>query len=100
MSEATQSVNTGNPARPREKQVKPVEVGCGVSGSFGEYIADPNPNIKWQVGNRIFGQIVKAVDKSQFEVRWDDGKTFAVFANSLSKESTFASLPPSFIPEQ
>jgi hypothetical protein len=52
------------------------------------------------VRKRIFGRIVKAVDKSQYEVCWDDGKTFAVFANSLSKESAFASLPPSFIPER
>lgn len=100
MSEATQSVSTGNAARPREKRVKRLEVGCRVSGSFGEYIANPNPNIKRRVRKRIFGRIVKAVDKSQYEVCWDDGKTFAVFANSLSKESAFASLPPSFIPER
>ena len=56
MSEAKQSVGTGNAARPREKQVKGLEVGCQVSGSFGE--------------------------------------TWADFANSLLKESAFASLPP------
>ena len=100
MSDATQSVSTGNAARPREKRVKRLEVGCRVSGSFGEYIANPNPNIKRRVRKRIFGRIVKAVDKSQYEVCWDDGKTFAVFGNSLSKESAFASLPPSFVPER
>ena len=70
MSDATQSVSTGNAARPREKRVKRLEVGCRVSGSFGEYIANPNPNIKRRVRKRIFGRIVKAVDKSQYEVCW------------------------------
>jgi len=70
MSDATQSVSTGNAARPREKRVKRLEVGCRVSGSFGEYIANPNPNIKRRVRKRIFGRIIKLLVKRSIGIPW------------------------------
>ena len=67
-------------------------------GSFGNYVPNPNPNIKRRIRMKLYGTIVRAVDKKQYEVLWDNNKTSLVFANSLAKETPFASLPPSVIP--
>ena len=82
------------------ERVKRLEVGCRVSGSFGEYRPNPNPNIKRRVRKRIFGHIICAVDRKKYKVRWDDGRETEVFSNCLSKESLSAALPPDLPPSR
>jgi hypothetical protein len=82
------------------ERVKRLEVGCRVSGSFGEYRPNPNPNIKRRVRERIFGHIICAVDRKKYKVRWDDGRETEVFSNCLSKESLSAALPPDLPPSR
>ena len=71
--------------------MKRLEAGCRVSGSFGDYVPNPNPNIKRRIRMKLYGTIVRAVDKKQYEVLWDNNKTSIVFANSLAKETSFVS---------
>ena len=78
--------------------MKRLEAGCRVSGSFGDYVPNPNPNIKRRIRMKLYGTILRAVDKRQYEVLWDNNNISIVFANSLAKETSFASLPPSVIP--
>jgi len=92
MSEAT-TVNS------RKRPVKRFDVGCRVSGSFGDYCANPNPNIQRRVRARIFGNIIEAVGHLQYKVLWDDGVSREPhFSNSLRKESSVASFPPDLRP--
>jgi hypothetical protein len=97
MTEVAPIVSTLLPAPRKERRVKRLEAGCRVSGSFGDYIPNPNPNIKRRIRMKLYGTIVRAVDKKQYEVLWDNNNTSIVFANSLAKETSFASLPPSAI---
>jgi hypothetical protein len=98
MSEAAAIVSVLPAAPSKDKRAKRLEAGCRVSGSFGDYVPNPNPNIKRRIRMKLYGTIVRAVDKKQYEVLWDNNKTAVVFANSLAKETSFASLPPSSIP--
>ena len=98
MSEVAPVVSALSPAEPKEKRVKRLEAGCRVSGSFGDYVPNPNPNIKRRIRMKLYGTILRAVDKKQNEVLWDNNNISIVFANSLAKETSFASLPPSVIP--
>jgi len=82
----------------RKRNDKRFDVGCRVSGSFGEMAPNPNPNISRRVRQRIFGNITEAVGPKQYKVLWDDGNTREHFSNSLKKERSFASLPPDVRP--
>jgi hypothetical protein len=77
---------------------KNLEVGCRVSGSFGEYRPNPNPNICQQIRTCLLGNIICALDRNRYKVAWDDVTTSNCYSNSLSKEATFASLPPDIQP--
>jgi len=96
MPEAAPLVGTST-ARER---IKRLEVGCRVSGSYGEYRPNPNPNIKRRVRERIYGHIICAVDHKKYKVRWDDGREAEVFSNCLSKELPSAALPPDHPPSR
>ena len=82
----------------RKRNDKRFDVGCRVSGSFGEMGPNPNPNIPRRVRQRIYGNIIEAVGPKQYKVLWDDGTTREHFSNSLKKERSFASLPPDVRP--
>ena len=82
----------------RKRNDKRFDVGCRVSGSFGEMAHNPNPNISRRVRQRIFGNIIEAVGPKQYKVLWDDGNTREHFSNSLKTERSFASLPPDVRP--
>ena len=84
----------------RKRNDKRFDVGCRVSGSFGEMGPNPNPNISRCVRQRIFGNIIEAVGPKQYKVLWDDGTTREHFSNSLKKERSFASLPPDVRPSR
>lgn len=77
-----------------QRRYKNLEVGCRVSGSFGEYRSNPNPNIRRRVRARLYGNIVCALDRNRYKVAWDNGTTSDCYSNCLSKEASFASLPP------
>jgi hypothetical protein len=82
----------------RKRNDKRFDVGCRVSGSFGEMAPNPNPNISRRVRQRIFGNIIEAVGPKQYKVLWDDGSTKEPFSNSLKEERSFALLPPDVRP--
>jgi hypothetical protein len=81
-----------------QRHYKNLEVGCHVSGSFGEYQPNPYPNIHWQIRTCLFGNIICVLDRNRYKVAWDNGTTSDCYSNSLSKETTFASLPPDVQP--
>ena len=67
-----------------KRPVKRFNVGCHISGSFGDYFPNPNPNIPRQVRAHIFGNIIEAVGHLQYTVLWDDGISHEPhFSNSL-----------------
>jgi hypothetical protein len=83
----------------RKRPAKRFDVGCRVSGTFGDYCPNPNPNIPRRVRARIFGNIIEAVGHLQYKVLWDDGVSREPhFSNSLRKESSVASFPPDLRP--
>jgi hypothetical protein len=65
MAEARPGVVVGSEAQRRYKNL---EVGCRVSGSFGEYHSNPNPNICRCVRSRLYGNIVCALDQNRYKV--------------------------------
>ncbi len=69
-----------------------------MSGSFGEYRSNPNPKIRRRVRSRLYGNIVCALDRNRYKVAWDNGTTSDCYSNCLSKEASFASLPPDVQP--
>ena len=80
----------------RKRPVKRIDVGCRVSGSFGDYCPNPNPNIPRRVRAR---NIIEAVGHLQYKVLWDDGVSREPhFSNSLRKESSVASILPDLRP--
>jgi len=82
------------------ERIKRLKVGCHVSGAYGEYRPNPNPNIKRRVRERIYGHIICAVDHKKYKVRWDDGQEAEAFSNCLSKELPSAALPPDHPPSR
>jgi len=83
----------------RKRPAKRFDVGCRVSGTFGDYCPNPNPNIPRRVRARIFGNIIEAVGHLQYKVLWDDGVSREPhFSNSLRKESSVASFLPDLRP--
>ena len=74
------------PCISKETQIKRTESDARVSGSFGEQLPYPNPNIKRKVRVRIYGNVVKAVERNQYLISWDNGSTSILFSNSLRLE--------------
>jgi hypothetical protein len=64
---------------------KNIEVGCCVTGSFGENCPNLNPNIRQWIRTQLFGNIVCMFDRKKYKVAWDDGTTSDCYSNSLSK---------------
>jgi len=87
----TEVVPSGGMSTTRER-VKCLEVGCHVSGSFGEYW--PNPVLISREGFvNIYGLIFSAVDWKKYKVHWDDGQDSERFSNWPLKALLSATLP-------
>jgi len=64
-----------------------------VSGSFGDFYANPNPNIRRRKRQRIHGIVTGACGPQNYTVQFDCSQTLECFSNTLCLESSVASLP-------
>jgi len=76
-------------------QPKQLLTGARVSGAFGDYYDNPNPDVRHRKRQRVYGTVVQACGKRQYTVRFDCGKVIECFSNTLRVENRAASLPPS-----
>ena len=75
----------------REKRLA---TGARVSGSFGDFYINPDPNIRRRKRQRIYGIVTGACGPRKYTVQFDCGKTLECFSNTLRLESCAASLSP------
>ncbi len=75
----------------REKRLT---TGARVSGSFGDFYINPDPNIRRRKRQRIYGIVTGACGPRKYTVQFDCGITLECFSNTLCLESSAASLPP------
>jgi len=79
----------------QRRQPKRLLAGARVSGAFGDYYDNPNPDVRRRKRQRIYGTVVQACGERQYTVRFDCGKVIECFSNTLRVENRAASLPPS-----
>jgi hypothetical protein len=65
-----------------------------VSGAFGDYYDNPNPDVQCRKRQRIYGTVVQACSERQYTVHFDCGKVIECFSNTLPVENRATSLPP------
>lgn len=82
-------------AAQRNRGVKRLAVHQRVSCACGEWIPGPTKRRRRQ---RLFGQIVRAVDGKKYLVRFDNGHEQECHSNSLKVEGIHEALPPDVIP--
>jgi hypothetical protein len=58
------------PTRAVRARVRHLEIGCQVSGKFGDLL--PSKNGQWQKRARLFGNIIDAVDANKYHVLFDN----------------------------
>jgi hypothetical protein len=68
-------------------------VGARVSGSFGDFYPNPDPNIKRRKRMRIFGMVQEACGPRKYRVCFDSGLIVDCFSNTLRLETSSASVP-------
>ena len=68
--------------------------GARVSGSFGDFYENPDPNIRWRKWQRIFGTVQGACGPWKYSVQFDCGKVIECFSNTLYVEASTSSVPP------
>ena len=88
-------MNVTAASAPRTKARKRLIPGQRVSGSVGDWIPYPNPNLKRKRKAKLYGYVVSESGNGKYHVRFDDGATREVAANILKCESASASLPSS-----
>ena len=69
----------------REKRIC---VGARVSGSFGEFYPNPDPNIKRRKRMRIYGVVQEACGPRKYRVCFDSGLIVDCFSNTLRIETS------------
>jgi hypothetical protein len=74
----------------REKRLS---VGARVSGSFGDFFANPDPNVKRRKRQRLYGVVQEACGPRKYRVCFDSGLIVDCFSNTLRLETSSASLP-------
>ena len=80
-----------------DRPQKRIEVGCRVSGSFGEFIPNPNPAIKRRHRAKLYGVVTEACGRNRYKDLCDNGTEHEVASNSLRIEKQTASLPPDLL---
>jgi hypothetical protein len=74
----------------REKRLA---TGARISGSFGDFYANPDPNIRRRKCQSICGIATGAYGPRKYTIQFDCGQTLECFSNTLCLESSVASLP-------
>jgi hypothetical protein len=74
----------------REKRLS---IGARVSGSFGDFYSNPDPNVKRRKRLRIYGVVQAACGPRQYRVCFDSGLIVDCFSNTLRLEKSSASVP-------
>ena len=60
-----------NKGRTHGRADQRIRNGTRVSGSHGELRANPNPQIKRRVKQRLYGVVIEATDAKKYRVRFD-----------------------------
>ena len=76
------------------RQCKRLLTGSRVSGAFGDFYDNPDPNIRRRKRQRIYGTVTGACGERKYTVQFDCGKVIDCFSNTLRVENSTASLPP------
>jgi hypothetical protein len=74
----------------REKRLS---VGARVSGTFGDFYVNPDPNVKRRKRQRIYGVVQEACGPRKYRVCFDSGLIVDCFSNTLRLEKPSASVP-------
>jgi len=83
-----------NMAAEQRWQPKQLLTGNHVSGSFGEYYDNPNPDDCRQKRQKIYGTVFQACGERKYTVWFDYGMVMECFSNTLRLENWASSLPP------
>ena len=81
-------------SNPSGWQPKRLLTGSRVSGAFGDFYDNPDPNIWRRKRLRIYGTITGACSKQKYTVQFDSRQIIECFSNTLHLERPTASLPP------
>jgi len=84
-----------NMAVEQRRQTKRLLTGTHVSGSFGEYYDNPNPDVQRRKRQRIYGTLVQACGERKYTVQFDCGMVMKCYSHTLCLENQASSLPPS-----
>jgi len=84
-----------NMAAEQRWQPKWLLTGTCMSGSFGEYYDNPNPDVRCWTRQRIYGTVVQACGERKYTICFDYGTVMECFSNTLCLENRASSLPPS-----
>ena len=84
-------------AAPTTHPERHLAVGTWVSGSHGNFIANPNTAIRRRVKQQIFGVVVSACGTNKYNVHFDNGLTLACASRTLRLKTASSSLPHSEI---
>jgi hypothetical protein len=74
----------------REKRLS---VGARVSGTFGDFYPNPDPNVKRRKRQRIYGVVQEACGPRKYKICFDSGLIVDCFSNTLRLEKSSASVP-------
>jgi len=81
-------------SNPSGWQPKRLLTGSHVSGAFGDFYDNPDPNIRRRKRLRIYGTIIGACGEWKYTVQFDSRQVIECFSNTLHLERPTASLPP------
>ena len=74
----------------RARQCKRLLTGSRVSGAFGDFYDNPDPNIRRRKRQRIYGTVTGACGERKYTVQFDCGKVIDCFSNTLHLENSTA----------
>jgi hypothetical protein len=77
-------ISQQQPTRAVRARVRRLEIGCRVSGKFGDLL--PSKNGQRQKRDRLFGNVIDAVDANKYRVLFDNAVELECFSNSLRLE--------------
>jgi hypothetical protein len=75
-------------------QMKRLLTGARVSGAFRDFYDNPDPNIRRQKRQRIYGTVVGACGERKYTVQFDCGHVVDCFPNTLPLKKSTALPPP------